>query len=68
MKIEEFLRKQKLQWHGHIKRMDERASVKSKKFVVNGSKKGRPNKSWKARVKDMQSRGLKRSDAKDCAV
>ena len=41
-KIEEFLRKLKLRWFEHMEKIDdERAPVKAKIFVVNGSKRGR---------------------------
>ena len=46
-KIEEFLREQRLRWLEHMKKIDdERAPVKAKIFVVNGSKRGRPKKRW----------------------
>ena len=48
VKIEEFLREQRLRWFAHVKRMnDEGTPVKVKHFVVDGSKKGRPKKRWK---------------------
>ena len=70
-KIEGFLNEQKLQWFQHIEKMDdERAPVKSKSFVVNGSKRGRLKKKWKETIekRDMLTRGLKRSDAQDCIL
>ena len=46
-KIEEFLREQRLQWLKYMKKIDdERAPVKAKIFVINGSKRGRPKKRW----------------------
>ena len=39
-KIEEFVREQRFGWFGHVKRInDERTPVKSKNFVVDGSRK-----------------------------
>ena len=59
VKIENFLREQRLRWFGHLERMnDERAPVKAKNFVVKHSKIGRPRKRWKEVVeKDMLVRG-----------
>ena len=38
-KILEFLRERRLQWFGHVEKMnDEKAPVKAKHFVVNGTK------------------------------
>ena len=46
--IAEFLREQELQWLGHTERVDNEKALKTiKKFVVNGSKKGRSTKRWK---------------------
>ena len=47
-KIEKFLKEQSLRWIGHIDRMDdERATMKQKNFVIDGSKRDKPNKGWK---------------------
>ena len=44
-KMEKFLKEQSLRWIGHIDRMnDERATMKPKNFVIDGSKRGKPNK------------------------
>ena len=69
-KIEEFLREQRLRWFEHMEKIDdERAPVKAKTFVVNGSKRGRPKKRWKKTIeKDKLARGLKRKDAQDHAM
>ena len=66
--MDEFLREQRLRWFGRIEiKVDERAEVKTKKFVVDGSKGGRPKKIWKKIIeKDMLAIGLKRSDAQNC--
>ena len=48
---------------------DEKAPVKAKKFVVEGSKKDQPKKRWKEMIeKDMLERGLKSTDAQDCSL
>ena len=48
-KIEGFFREERHQWFEHIEKMeDERAPVKAKSFVVNGSKRGRLKKRWKS--------------------
>ena len=48
---------------------DERAAVQAKKFVVEGSEKGRFKKRWKEVVKkDMLVRGLRRTKAQDCSL
>ena len=64
-KVEEFLREQRLQWFGHIEWInDERALVKAKNFVVDGSKRGRPKKRLKEVIeKVILARGSKRNDA-----
>ena len=50
-KREQFLRRQRLQWFGHIKRMDdERAPLKAKTIAVYDSKRGRPKKRWKEAI------------------
>ena len=37
------MRKQRLQWFGHVEKTDdERVLAKAKNFVVDGSKKGKP--------------------------
>ena len=44
----------------------ERASMKAKSFVVDGSKRGRPKERQRNAIeKDMLGRGLKKSDAQD---
>ena len=44
-KMKQFLKKQRLRWFGLIEKMDdERAPVKAKSFVVDGSKRSRPKK------------------------
>ena len=69
-KIEEFLKEERLRWFEHMKKIDdERAPVKAKIFVINGSKRGRSKKRWKETIeKDILARGLKRSDAQDHAM
>ena len=53
----------------HSMANNKRARVKANKFVVDGSKKGRPKKRWKeVAKKDMLARGLKRTNAQDCSV
>ena len=66
-KIEKYLREQRLRWFEHMEKMDdERAPVKAKIFVANGSKRGRPKKRWKETIeKNISARGLKKSDAQD---
>ena len=45
--INEFLREQRLRWFRHIEKMnDKRVPMKVKNFVVDGLKRGRPNKRW----------------------
>ena len=42
-RLEEFLREQRLQWLGHVKRMDEeRGPVEALHLEVDGTKKERP--------------------------
>ena len=69
-KIKKFLKEYRLQWFGHIKKInDKRALVKAKSFVVNGSKRGRPKKRWKKAIeKDFLAKCLERGDAQDHAV
>ena len=44
-KVEEFLREQRLRWFEHMEKIDdERATVKTKFFVVNDSKRDRLKK------------------------
>ena len=48
VRLEEFLREKRLQWLGHVERMDEkRGPVKALLLEVEGTKKGRPKKRWK---------------------
>ena len=43
----EFLREQRLQWFGHMRKMDdERAPMKAKSFLVNGSKRDRQDETY----------------------
>ena len=67
VRLEEFLREKRLQWLGHVKRMDEeRGPVKALLLEVDGTKKGRPKKRWKEVLEcDMTARGLQRLDAQD---
>ena len=61
-KIEEFLRKQKLQWFRLIKKIEkEKTPVKAKSFEVDGSKRGRLKKRLKKAVeKFLLVRGSKK--------
>ena len=61
-KIEEFLEEQRLQWFGHIEKMDnERAPVNGKSFVVNGLKRGKLKKRWQENIeKNMLVRDLEK--------
>ena len=67
VKLEEFLREKRLQWLGHVERMnEERGPVKALLLEVDGTKKGRPKKRWKEVLEcDMTARGLQRLDAQD---
>ena len=54
----------------HVERRDEeRAPLKAKKIIVEGSTKGKPKKRWKeVKEKDMLIRGLKRVNAQVCCL
>ena len=66
-RLEEFLRKQRLQWLGLVERTDEeRSPVKALHLEVDGTKTGRPKKRWKEVLKwDVIARSLQRLYAKD---
>ena len=82
-KMLEFMNEHKLRWFELVKRMDdERAPVKAKKIVDDGSKKGRPKKmsffehitergiienTEKGSRKDMLVKSLRKTDAQDCS-
>ena len=68
VRLEEFLREERLRWLGHVERMDEeRGSVKELLLEVNGTKKGKPKKWWKEVLKcGITARGLQKLDAQDC--
>ena len=68
VRLEEFLREKRLQWLGHVEKMDEeRDPVKALLLeVADGTKKGRPKKRWKEVLEcGMTARGLQRLDAQD---
>ena len=66
-RLEEFLREQRLQWLGHVKRMDEeRGPVEALHLKVDGTIKERPKKRWKEMLRcDMTARGFQSLDVQD---
>ena len=63
--ISTYMRKRRLQWHGHVCRREEEEDIRQVTNLVVGSKRrrGRPRQQWKDTIKsDMSRWGLEQED------